>query len=91
MMLREGVYFLALSFVWYTECMATQAIRIDIDDPCCMTHSQMESEEAFAALTEETIQARAYELWQQRGCPEGSPEVDWFAAQNELIAGSINQ
>ena len=27
------------------------------------------------------ISALAYELWIQRGCPLGSPEVDWFRAK----------
>jgi hypothetical protein len=30
------------------------------------------------------ISALAYELWIQRGCPLGSPEVDWFRAEEEL-------
>jgi len=30
------------------------------------------------------IAALAYELWQSRGCPEGSPEEDWFHAEDEL-------
>jgi len=30
----------------------------------------------------------AYALWQQRGCPEGSPEEDWFKAEQELPARS---
>ena len=52
-----------------------------------MTHSLMEesAEETLAQLTYEEIQARAYELWQQRGCPMGSPEVDWFAAETEIL------
>ena len=29
----------------------------------------------------------AYELWELRGCPEGSPEVDWAAAE-EVLASS---
>lgn len=32
------------------------------------------------------IQSLAYELWRQRGCPVGSPEVDWFAAERVLPA-----
>jgi len=27
----------------------------------------------------------AYQLWQERGCPDGSPEIDWFEAK-QLIA-----
>ena len=30
------------------------------------------------------ISALAYELWIQRGCPLGSPEVDWFRAEEEV-------
>jgi Protein of unknown function (DUF2934) len=30
------------------------------------------------------VAKRAYELWQARGCPYGSPEVDWFRAEREL-------
>jgi hypothetical protein len=26
----------------------------------------------------------AYEFWRARGCPEGSPEQDWFAAEEQL-------
>lgn len=38
-----------------------------------------------ALYTQEEIEARAYELWEQRGRPEGSPEVDWFAAETQLL------
>jgi len=34
------------------------------------------------------VTARPYELWQERGCPIGSPEVDWFRAEQELGAPS---
>jgi DUF2934 family protein len=27
------------------------------------------------------IEALAYQLWLDRGCPVGSPEVDWFEAE----------
>jgi hypothetical protein len=36
----------------------------------------------------QTIEARAYELWLERGCPIGSPEVDWFQAEEELSGES---
>jgi hypothetical protein len=34
--------------------------------------------------TREQIQKRAYSRWEQRGRPEGSPEVDWQHAEQEL-------
>jgi hypothetical protein len=30
------------------------------------------------------IAALAYQLWNDRGCPIGSPDEDWFRAENEL-------
>ena len=37
-----------------------------------------------ASATHEKIAVLAYELWQQRGCPEGCPEEDWFRAEQQL-------
>ena len=30
------------------------------------------------------IAVLAYEFWQERGCPHGSPEQDWFRAEREI-------
>ncbi|MEO8594991.1 MAG: DUF2934 domain-containing protein [Candidatus Solibacter sp.] len=30
------------------------------------------------------IEARAYQLWEERGHPVGSPEIDWCRAEREL-------
>jgi DUF2934 family protein len=30
----------------------------------------------------------AYALWQQRGCPYGTPEFDWFEAERTLRQSS---
>jgi hypothetical protein len=30
------------------------------------------------------VAALAYQLWLARGCPDGSPEIDWFQAEQEL-------
>ena len=32
----------------------------------------------------EQIASLAYSLWQARGCPEGSPNIDWIEAEKEL-------
>jgi len=41
--------------------------------------------------TEETVPGThaevahlAYQLWEQRGCPDGCPEEDWFRAEHEI-------
>jgi hypothetical protein len=43
---------------------------------------------AVAAFGHDEIAALAHELWQARGCPEGSPEEDWFHAVEELRSRS---
>lgn len=35
-------------------------------------------------ISDELISARAFERWQQRGCPLWENEQDWFAARAEL-------
>jgi hypothetical protein len=30
------------------------------------------------------IAERAYSYWQARGCPDGSPEEDWYRAENDF-------
>ena len=30
------------------------------------------------------IELRAYQIWQKRGSPLGTPEEDWFRAEQEL-------
>ena len=32
----------------------------------------------------EEISRRAFQLWEERGRPEGSQDEDWFRAENEL-------
>ena len=32
----------------------------------------------------ERIELRAYECWEKRGQPWGTPEIDWFRAEHEL-------
>ena len=35
-------------------------------------------------LEHQRIAQLAYDLWQKRGCPIGSPDEDWFRVENEL-------
>ena len=40
----------------------------------------------------EAIEHLAYQLWEERGRPIGSPEVDWFRAEQEphLVSSTAN-
>jgi len=38
----------------------------------------------FMESRKEAIERRAYQLWQERGCPEGSSETDWYQAELQL-------
>jgi hypothetical protein len=42
----------------------------------------------IAAFGHDEIAALAQEFWQARGCPEGSPDEDWFRAVKELRSRS---
>jgi hypothetical protein len=33
---------------------------------------------------QKSVAELAYKLWQVRGCPHGSPEIDWHDAQRQL-------
>jgi hypothetical protein len=43
-----------------------------------------ELEERSGGIFHDRIEERAHELWEARGCPDGSPEVDWFQAEQEM-------
>jgi hypothetical protein len=43
-----------------------------------------------AAFGHGHIAALAHELWVARGCPEGSPEEDWFHAVEELRSRAMS-
>ena len=34
------------------------------------------------------IAALAYHLWLERGCPDGSPEIDWYEAERRIQQGA---
>ena len=42
------------------------------------------SGDRVVAVDTEAVAKRAYELWQERGCPCGSPDDDWFRAEHEV-------
>jgi hypothetical protein len=53
------------------------------------TDSKMEApgnelEAQLKNANESLVRIRAYELWQARGCPDGSDLEDWLTAEQEL-------
>ena len=38
-----------------------------------------------SAVDAREIEERAYQSWIERGCPMGSPEEDWYRAEQDLI------
>ena len=38
------------------------------------------------ALNHEEVARLAYQFWEERGCPFGSSEIDWWRAEQELLA-----
>ncbi len=49
-----------------------------------LTAKELSAEQKSNAEHGEIAQL-AYQLWQERGCPTGSPEDDWNRAQAELV------
>lgn len=38
----------------------------------------------FGNPTHEELSKAAYRCWEERGCPHGSPEIDWQRAEEEF-------
>ncbi len=48
--------------------------------------AQSQAAEAVAVTEHNEVEVReqAYSIWQERGCPVGSPDEDWLRAEREL-------
>jgi hypothetical protein len=53
-------------------------------DTSGVAFSEDSSTTGGTVYTDEELAAEAYRCWHERGCPEGSPEVDWRRAQERL-------
>jgi len=40
--------------------------------------------QSASLANQDEVASLAYAYWQERGCPEGSPEEDWFRAEADL-------
>jgi len=41
--------------------------------------------------TRTSIEKLAYAYWQERGCPIGSPEIDWVRAEQQLAGETVSE
>jgi hypothetical protein len=48
------------------------------------THRDGRSSDQETLDFHEQVARLAYALWQERGCPEGTPEVDWYRAEQQI-------
>jgi hypothetical protein len=75
--------------LWVTgeEYGMTQESKIP-DKDSDQQHGVTDAETAPVAAnsTEVEIRLRAYELWEERGRPDGTPDDDWFRAEQELLS-----
>jgi hypothetical protein len=46
--------------------------------------SEISTTQSDLGTLSEQIASLAYSLWQERGCPEGNPDEDWFRAEQEI-------
>ena len=45
---------------------------------------------AATGCDHEEVCQLAFSYWQARGCPEGSPEDDWFRPEHELSSRAVS-
>ena len=64
--------------------MACTALKINPQNSVTSAPDNAIEPRVAETVTEEQIATRAYQLWQKRGCPIGSPEQDWLEAQRQL-------
>jgi Protein of unknown function (DUF2934) len=50
----------------------------------------MRQNEARDDFDEDAIREIAYALWERRGAPIGSPDVDWIEAEKQLREGELD-
>ena len=70
--------------------MASRALKIDPKKTAVGASRPQAAIIPTPTSESSAIEIRAYELWVQRGCPIGSPEVDWFQAEAEIRGNAVS-
>ena len=69
--------------------MASRAPKIDPRKSAVNAPGNPIESRRVESVNEYEIAALAYLLWQERGCPVGSDQEDWFKAESELKASKM--
>jgi hypothetical protein len=64
--------------------MASRALEINPKNSVTSAPDHAIGIRVAETIGEDQIATRAYQIWQKRGCPIGSPEQDWLEAQRQL-------
>ena len=59
--------------------------RLGVDQPdTAAAVAEAADQPTDAPVNEQDVATLAYRRWLERGCPQGSPQEDWFEAEREL-------
>ena len=61
------------------------APKIIVETPNTSIAHLADAVKSPSAVDARDIEERAYQSWIERGCPMGSPEEDWYRAEQDLI------
>lgn len=75
---------------------ATQLKHLELEEipaksmPSISEESEETDNQGKGEVDFDEIARTAYFCWQERGCPDGSPELDWWKAEELLGLGRID-
>jgi hypothetical protein len=62
-----------------------------VDEAAYPEQHEIQDSEIAAGPTHDEIAQRAREIWESRGCPEGTADSDWREAEEELRQGGSSR
>ena len=69
--------------------MANRSLKTVPTNSTTSAKDNLGEAEVVENVNENTVAALAYQLWQQRACPIGSDQEDWFRAESQLKARKV--
>jgi hypothetical protein len=70
--------------------MSKPAVKSALEDMCIPAPPEEvpTTLSAEGMSNEDHISTLAYQLWEERGRPDGDPELDWYEAERQLRMGN---